>query len=65
MAIPDSKKIYPREGDDTIVYLKNVITNTHIEVRDFDVQWWNLIDEKIAQNIDITQLGSGERVMEV
>ncbi len=35
MAIPDSKKIYPREGDDTIVYLKNVITNPNIEVGDF------------------------------
>ena len=34
MAIPDSKKIYPREGDDTIVYLKNVITNPNIEVGD-------------------------------
>ena len=34
MAIP-SKKIYPREGDDTIVYLKNVITNPNIEVGDF------------------------------
>ena len=35
MAIPDSKKIYPREGDYAIVYLKNVITNQNIEVGDF------------------------------
>ena len=35
MAIPDSKKIYPRKGDDTIVYLKNVVTNPNIEVGDF------------------------------
>ena len=35
MAIPDSKKIYPRSGDDTIVYLKNVIADPNIEVGDF------------------------------
>lgn len=35
MAIPDSKKIYPRKGDNTIVYLKNVVTNSNIEVGDF------------------------------
>ena len=35
MAIPDGKKIYPREGDNQIVYLKNVITNPNIEVGDF------------------------------
>ncbi len=35
MAIPDGKKIYPREGDTQIVYLKNVITNPKIEVGDF------------------------------
>lgn len=35
MAIPDSKKIYPRKGDDTIVYLKNVITDPNIEIGDF------------------------------
>ena len=35
MAIPDSKKIYPRNGDNTIVYLKNVITDPYIEVGDF------------------------------
>ena len=35
MAIPDSKKIYPRKGDNTIVYLKNVISNPNIEIGDF------------------------------
>ncbi len=35
MAIPDSKKIYPRTGDRQIVYLKNVITNPNIEVGAF------------------------------
>ncbi len=35
MAIPDSGKIFPRIGDDTIVYLKNVVTNPNIEVGDF------------------------------
>ena len=35
MAIPDSKKIYSRSGDDTIVYLKNVIADPNIEVGDF------------------------------
>ena len=35
MAIPDSKKIYPRDGDNTIVYLKNVIKSPNIEVGDF------------------------------
>lgn len=35
MAIPDSKKIYPRSEDKQIVYLKNVITNPNIEVGDF------------------------------
>ena len=35
MAIPDGKKIYPREGDNQIVYLKNVITNPNIEIGDF------------------------------
>ena len=35
MAIPDGKKIYPRNGDSQIVYLKNVITNPNIEVGDF------------------------------
>lgn len=31
----DSKKIYPRTGDTQTVYLKNVITNPHIEVGDY------------------------------
>ena len=35
MAIPDSKKIYPRTGDNQTVYLKNVITNPNIEIGDF------------------------------
>lgn len=35
MTIPDSKKIYPRKGDDTIVYLKNVIKDPNIEAGDF------------------------------
>lgn len=35
MAIPDCNKIYPRKGDDTIVYLKNVIGNPNIEVGDY------------------------------
>lgn len=35
MAIPDSKKIYPRSGDKQTVYLKSVITNPNIEVGDF------------------------------
>lgn len=35
MAIPDGKKIYPRNVDSQIVYLKNVITNQNIEVGDF------------------------------
>ena len=35
MSIPDSTKIYPRKEDKQIVYLKNVITNSNIEVGDF------------------------------
>ena len=35
MTIPDGKKIYPRKGDDTIVYLKNVIKDPNIEAGDF------------------------------
>lgn len=35
MAIPDSKKIYPRSEDKQIVYLKNVISNPNIEVGEF------------------------------
>jgi len=37
MAIPDSKKIYPRIGDTQIVYLKNVIENPNIEIGDFTI----------------------------
>lgn len=35
MAIPDSRKIYPRSEDKQTVYLKNVITNPNIQVGDF------------------------------
>lgn len=35
MAIPDGKKVYPRAGDNTIVYLKNVVKDPNIEVGDF------------------------------
>lgn len=35
MAIPDGKKIYPRNGDNQILYLKNVITDPNIEIGDF------------------------------
>lgn len=35
MAIPDSKKIYPRSEDKQTVYLKNVVTDSNIEVGDF------------------------------
>lgn len=31
----DSKKIYPRTKDTRTVYLKNVITNSNIEVGDY------------------------------
>jgi len=37
MAIPDSKKIYPRIGDTQIVYLKNVIENPNIEIGDYTI----------------------------
>lgn len=37
MAIPDSKKVYPRIGDTQIVYLKNVIENPNIEIGDFTI----------------------------
>ena len=37
MAIPDSKKIYPRTGDTEIVYLKNVVKNPNIQVGDFTI----------------------------
>lgn len=35
MAIPDSRKIYPRSYDQQTVYLKNVIDNPNIEVGDY------------------------------
>ena len=37
MAIPDSRKIYPRIGDTQIVYLKNVVDNPNIEIGDFTI----------------------------
>ena len=37
MAIPDSKKIYPRTGDTEIVYLKNVVKNPNIQIGDFTI----------------------------
>lgn len=37
MAIPDSKKIYPREGDTEILYLKNVVKNPNIQIGDFTI----------------------------
>ena len=37
MAIPDSKKIYPRKGDTEIVYLKNVVKNPNIQIGDFTI----------------------------
>ena len=37
MAIPNSKKKYPRSGDTQTVYLKNVITNPNITVGDFTI----------------------------
>lgn len=37
MAVPDSRKIYPRTGDTQIVYLKNVIENPNIEIGDFTI----------------------------
>ena len=49
MAIPDSKKIYPREGDDTIVYLKNVIKNPNIKIGDFT--FYNLTELLCNQKI--------------
>ena len=32
MAIPDSKKIYPREGDETLVLLSHKEPDSHIKV---------------------------------
>lgn len=37
MTIPDTKKIYPRSGDEQTVYLKNVIDNPNINVGDFTI----------------------------
>lgn len=37
MTIPDSNKIYPRTGDEQIVYLKNVVENPNIEIGDFTI----------------------------
>lgn len=37
MAIPDSKKIYPRSGDTQVVYLKNVVEDPNIEVGDYTI----------------------------
>ena len=34
MTVPETK-IYPRKGDNTIVYLKNVVKNPAIEVGDY------------------------------
>ena len=33
--VPDPNKIYPRANDESICYLKNIITNPNIEVGDF------------------------------
>ncbi|MBL4932243.1 CatB-related O-acetyltransferase [Clostridium paridis] len=33
--VPDPNKIYPRTNDESICYLKNIITNPNIEVGDF------------------------------
>ena len=35
MAVPDSRKTYPRKDDEKIVYLKNVVRGENIEVGDF------------------------------
>lgn len=35
MAVPDSRKTYPRKDDEKIVYLKNVVCGENIEVGDF------------------------------
>ncbi len=37
MAIPDSRKIYPRINDTQIVYLKNVVDNPNIEIGKFTI----------------------------
>ncbi|WP_238885101.1 CatB-related O-acetyltransferase [Clostridium sp. YIM B02551] len=33
--VPDPNKVYPRTNDESICYLKNIITNPNIEVGDF------------------------------
>lgn len=35
--MPDNRKIYPRTGDTETVYLKNVITDSNIEVGDYTI----------------------------
>lgn len=35
--MPDNRKIYPRTGDTKTVYLKNVITDSNIEVGDYTI----------------------------
>lgn len=37
MTIPDIDKIYPRTNDKQIVYLKNVITNSNIQIGDYTI----------------------------
>ena len=37
MTIPDINKIYPRTNDKQIVYLKNVITNSNIQIGDYTI----------------------------
>lgn len=37
MVIPDSGKVYPREGDTQTVYLKNVVEKANIEIGDYTI----------------------------
>lgn len=37
MTIPDINKIYPRTNDKQIVYLKNVIINSNIQIGDYTI----------------------------
>lgn len=37
MTIPDMNQIYPRSGDEQIVYLKNVVNGPSVEVGDFTI----------------------------
>lgn len=37
MAIPDCQKVYPKNGFEELVYLKNVVKNPNIEVGDFSI----------------------------